>query len=105
LAEADTTAIAYLSPAQQRQALVTAQTDLWGWGLTVLEMFVGQCTWADGTSANQALDYYLEHDPKDAQLPRMPVQVAQLLQRCFQDSPGDRCLSLLHDHRNIPARL
>jgi len=94
LAKADTAAIAYLAPEQQRQAPVIPQTDLWGWGLTVLEMFVGQCTWADGTSANQALDHYLEHDPKDAQLPRMPVQVAQLLQRCFRDSPGDRPPSL-----------
>ncbi|MBW4516296.1 MAG: protein kinase [Timaviella obliquedivisa GSE-PSE-MK23-08B] len=94
LAKADTTAIAYLAPEQHRQALLTQQTDLWGWGLTVLEMFVGQCTWATGTTAMQALDHYLEHELKEAQLPRMPVQVAQLLQRCFQDSPDDRPASL-----------
>jgi WD40 repeat protein/serine/threonine protein kinase/pSer/pThr/pTyr-binding forkhead associated (FHA) protein len=91
LAKADTTAIAYLSPEQPspeqpRQAPLTQQTDLWGWGLIVLEMFVGQRTWGARTSANQALDHYLEDEPKESQLPRMPVQVAQLLQRCFRNS-------------------
>ncbi len=102
LAKADTTAIAYLSPEQPspeqpRQAPLTRQTDLWGWGLTVLEMFVGRCTWATGTSATKALDRHLEDELKEAQLPRMPVQVAQLLQRCFRDSPDsldDRPASL-----------
>ncbi|NJR38652.1 MAG: protein kinase [Leptolyngbyaceae cyanobacterium CSU_1_4] len=94
LAKADTAAIAYLSPEQQRQAAITPQTDGWGWGLTVLEMFMGQCPWATGTPVLQALDHYLEQEPKDAQLPRMPVQVAQLLQRCFQDNPDDRPTNL-----------
>lgn len=103
LAKADTTAIAYLAPEQispeqpspeHHQATLTPQTDLWGWGLTVLEMFVGQRTWAAGTLANQALDHYLTDTSKEAQLPRMPVQVAQVLQRCFQDSPDQRPASL-----------
>jgi WD40 repeat protein/serine/threonine protein kinase/pSer/pThr/pTyr-binding forkhead associated (FHA) protein len=110
LAKADVTAIAYLSPEQpspeqpspeqHRQAPLTRQTDLWSWGLTVLEMFVGQRTWAAGRLANQALDHYLKDASKEAQLPRMPEQVAQILQRCFQDSPDQRPASL-RDVANI----
>jgi WD40 repeat protein/serine/threonine protein kinase/pSer/pThr/pTyr-binding forkhead associated (FHA) protein len=98
-AEANATAIAYCSPEQHRQAPLTWQTDLWSWGLTVLELF-GQRTWTHGTLAAQALDYYLQEGSsgsdgsKELQLPRMPMQVVQLLRRCFQDCPEERPISL-----------
>lgn len=85
---------AYCSPEQANQAVLSRRSDLWGWGLSVLEMFVGRRTWTAGTQAAQALDRYLQSG-SDWQLPRMPVQVANLLQRCFQDNPDQRPHTLL----------
>lgn len=80
--------IGYRSPEQANQEAITRQTDLWGWGLVLLEMFAGGCTWKSGLLATQALDRYLEGSTVD--IPRMPSQVAQLLRQCFQENPADR---------------
>jgi len=85
---------AYCSPEQSNQAILSRRSDLWGWGLSLLEMFVGRRTWASGVLAAQTLDRYLQSG-SDWQLPRMPVQVANLLQRCFRDNPDERPHTLL----------
>lgn len=80
--------INYRSPEQANQDRVGRQTDLWNWGLVVLEMFAGERSWTSGLLAIQALDRYLEGGT--AELPRMPNSLAQLLRRCFQEDPANR---------------
>jgi serine/threonine protein kinase len=86
---------AYCSPEQANRDILTRRTDLWSWALSVLEMFQGERTWRHGTFAAQALENYLEEGAADPQLPRMPMSVADLLQRCFQYNPEKRPHDLL----------
>ena len=80
----------YNSPEQARFESISQKTDLWSWGLTVLEMFTGGVTWLDGQVALQALDAHLEENSKIAETARMPAALASLLRRCFQLDPNQR---------------
>jgi WD40 repeat protein/serine/threonine protein kinase len=86
---------AYCSPEQVSGQPLTLRTDLWGWALSVLEMFQGERTWTSGTVAEQALKDYLQTGPVDRQLPLMPVQLSLLLGRCFRTNPDERPRNLL----------
>ncbi len=81
---------AYCSPEQANRETLTRRTDLWSWGLCVLEMFQGERSWQIGTIAAQALEFYLQGRQEDSQLPQMPESVALLLQRCFRENPDER---------------
>ena len=86
--------IATRSPEQADQDSLTPQTDLWGWGLTVLELFAGAQNWTSGLLAVQALDDYLAGRVAGvAERPPMPAAIVQLLRRCFQVNPADRPVS------------
>jgi serine/threonine protein kinase len=76
---------AYAAPEQILRGKVDARTDIWGWGVSVLEMFTGEVTWAEGSSAAAVLENSLSEPPAD--LPRMPPGVAELLRACFQNDP------------------
>jgi WD40 repeat protein/serine/threonine protein kinase/pSer/pThr/pTyr-binding forkhead associated (FHA) protein len=83
--------IASRSPEQAEQDRLTPETDLWGWGLTVLELFAGSQTWTSGLLAAQALEDYLAgRVAAMVERPSMPAAIAQLLRRCFQINPADR---------------
>jgi WD40 repeat protein len=81
---------AYCSPEQVRGDLVSRRTDVWSWGVSVLEMFTGGATWSAGYLAPAALDDYLAREPADPHLPRMPARLADLLRRCFDVDPNGR---------------
>jgi WD40 repeat protein/serine/threonine protein kinase len=80
----------YHSPEQAARKSLTRSTDLWSWAVSVLEMFKGERTWLSGTVAAEVLEDYLETGTNDPQLPHMPMQLAQLLQRCFRENPDER---------------
>ena len=44
-----------MSPEQADGRPLTRRTDLWSWGLSVLEMFNGGRTWRNGPDAKSAL--------------------------------------------------
>ncbi len=79
---------AYAAPEQILGKEVDARTDIWCWGVSVLEMFTGGVTWLEGSIALSVLENYLDNSPSD--LPRMPQGVAELLRECFQDDPNLR---------------
>jgi serine/threonine protein kinase len=81
---------AFASPEQHRNSEITVKSDLWNWGVSVLEMFIGEITWFRGIAALEALDAYLEEGVEDPDLPVMPAILAALLRRCFQENPADR---------------
>lgn len=83
-----TAPIPYRAPEQMQQLSATRQTDLWSWGLLLLEMFAGQATWSSGLMAMQMLDRYL--DSVVPEIPPMPAALVPLLRRCFQENPADR---------------
>ncbi len=94
---------AYCSPEQaeagaMRQAGVpteeipplTLTTDIWSWGVSVMEMFLGEMTWASGVLAPALLEAYEEGSPRDPSLPAMPPALRELLRQCFRFEPQDR---------------
>jgi serine/threonine protein kinase len=84
----------YRSP-EQFSETVTAASDVWSWGLTVLEMFTREPRWSDGNAAPSALREYLRQGGK------MPVKLAAVLKRCFEWKPERRWASM----REIEADL
>ncbi|WP_052567882.1 protein kinase domain-containing protein [Ktedonobacter racemifer] len=78
---------AYCSPEQATGRGLSRKTDLWSWGLSVLEMFVGGVTWMSGVVAREAL---ARHQAQDPAIPLMPAEVVQLLARCFALRPEER---------------
>jgi len=84
---------AYMAPEQSAGRELTRRTDLWGWGLSVLEMFLGERTWEYGIAAGELLRDYRERGHVLG-LPAMPDAVAELLARCFHEDPATRPRSL-----------
>jgi WD40 repeat protein/serine/threonine protein kinase len=81
---------AYCSPEQALGRPLSRKTDIWSWAVGVLEMFVSEVTWAQGSLADSFLTSYLEGQPTDAALPRMSHDTADLLRRCLQRQPDSR---------------
>ena len=81
---------AFASPEQSRNEPISWKSDLWNWGVSLLEMFTGEITWFRGIAAPEALEAYLEQDEVEPDLPVMPARLAALLHRCFQEDPAAR---------------
>jgi WD40 repeat protein/serine/threonine protein kinase len=81
---------AYASPEQANGEKLSPKTDLWSFGLSVLEMFTGGVTWHIGSAASEILENYLKTGRAEESLPTMPSALAELLQQCFRKNPGDR---------------
>ncbi len=93
---------AYASPeqaqAQHEQVALSPQTDIWSWGLSVLEIFAGRAFWVNpidpnqawGQTAPQALKAYLSGDVEDPAIEAIPEGLAELLRKCFQIDPAQR---------------
>jgi WD40 repeat protein/serine/threonine protein kinase len=74
---------AYCSPEQAAHQPLSRRTDVWSWGVSVLEMFTGEVTWLAGQAAGEVLDAYGQTGPEAAVIPRMPDEVAAVLRTCF----------------------
>lgn len=70
---------------------LTPQTDIWSFGLCVLEMFAGGRTWSEGTEGPRVLERLL-HQPGPTEFPRrsVPEEVAAVIRRCLQRDPTER---------------
>ena len=84
--------VAYASPEQAEGRRVGRGSDVWSWGLVVLEMFAGRRSWPSGTLGAPVLER-VAHGTSGSQ-PRMPPYVHDLLRRCFRDDPAERPSSL-----------
>jgi len=85
---------AYCSPEQAKGIGLSHKTDIWSWGLSVLEMFTGGVFWQSGQIGNQALESFLESGPDDDQIPVMPKEMDKLLRRCLCVDIAERWASL-----------
>jgi WD40 repeat protein/serine/threonine protein kinase len=81
---------AYSSPEQVLGQPLSRTTDIWSWGVSVLEMFKGAATWLAGSLAADILKDYVTQGPDDEHIPRMPPALVDLLQDCFQKDPAAR---------------
>jgi WD40 repeat protein/serine/threonine protein kinase len=83
---------AYMSPEQAGGRVLTRRSDLWSWGLSLLEMFAGHRTWEWGVTAPDAFEEYLVSPVPG--LPAMPDAMVTLLRQCFREDPDQRPHSL-----------
>lgn len=86
---------AYCSPEQARAAAgdrvgLTRATDVWSWGLTVLELFAGGPPVKHGADAAIGLDRIVHSGQIEPDIPMLPAALASLLSRCFECDPGAR---------------
>jgi WD40 repeat protein/serine/threonine protein kinase len=92
---------AYLSPEQARGESLNRRSDLWSFGLALLEAFVGGRTWAYGLAAPEVLAACRRDGISARGRPPLPETVAELLARCFRERPEDRP----HDLAEVAAAL
>jgi len=74
---------------------LTRQTDVWSWGVSVLEMFTGGRTWAKGPQAASTLEAHRgrSRTTGDWSL-EMPPGGAEVLRKCFHEIPDQRWESM-----------
>ncbi|GMV99130.1 MAG: hypothetical protein AMXMBFR84_02690 [Candidatus Hydrogenedentota bacterium] len=80
----------YFSPEHATRDPITVATDVWSFGLLILEMFMGEVTWMAGQTAPQVLDGYLELGPERDYIPPMPEKLMLILRQCFEINPANR---------------
>lgn len=85
----------YCSPEQAEKAKLTPKTDMWSWGVSILEMFIGEVTWPSGTVAASVLEWYLEDGPVKKNIPKMPEGLVDLLKRIFKENSAGRPRDML----------
>ncbi|MBP9902407.1 MAG: protein kinase, partial [Verrucomicrobia bacterium] len=84
----------YCSPEQAKGQPLSRKTDIWSWGVSVLEMFNGEVTWHSGQMATETLEEYLREREHDDLIPAMPAGVVEVLGACFQRNPAKRWVNL-----------
>ncbi|MEN6594382.1 MAG: serine/threonine-protein kinase [Clostridiaceae bacterium] len=86
----------YCSPEQMEKRKVTRRTDVWSWALVVLELFLQERLWNDGTVGGYGYDRYCKLAKYE-----VPPGLDDLLRRCFQNNEADRP----HDFADIEMEL
>jgi len=84
----------FCSPEQSLMGKLSLKTDIWSWGVSVLEMFTGKVFWMAGEVAPEILNDYRENGIEDKSIPEMPDSLYELLRACFQHDPDDRPKSM-----------
>lgn len=89
---------AYGSPEQFDKEPVGVPSDVWSWGLSVLELFLGESRWESGLAAPMVLEELRRNNP-DPQF--LTEDLLDVFEKCFCFRPADRWGSMLE----IIARL
>ena len=82
---------AYASPEQRAGQSLSRKTDIWSWGVSLLDMFMGGVSCPHGGHiAADVLEACVEDDQGDFMVAPMPRQVAEVLRRCFTKNIPER---------------
>jgi serine/threonine protein kinase len=82
---------AYASPEQKAGQPLSCKTDIWSWGVSVLDMFMGELSCPHGGHiAAEMLASFLEEGQQEKGLPKMPEAVSNILRKCFARVPDER---------------
>jgi serine/threonine protein kinase len=80
----------YRSLDHKRYAEITHHTDIWSWGVSMIELFAGDIYWTDGHDAINVLENLLHYGSRYDIIPKMPKQFEELLRSCFNDDRDKR---------------
>jgi serine/threonine-protein kinase len=81
---------AYMSPEQARGQLVDRRTDIWAFGVVLLEMLTGKRVF-DGGTVSDAIAAVLTQEPNWSALPSAThPRVAELIRKCLRKDPRRR---------------
>jgi eukaryotic-like serine/threonine-protein kinase len=81
---------AYMSPEQAKGKPVDRRTDIWSWGVVLMEMLTGRPVFA-GDSVQQVLAEVIKSEPDWTKLPSATTpNVQRLLRRCLNKDPKQR---------------
>lgn len=83
---------AFCSPEQAENGKISRKTDIWSYGLTVLQMFIGSVTWRLGCLARDVFSEYLQSAPHRP-YPTMPQTIQEVIWKCLEFNPIDRWAS------------
>jgi len=89
--QAEIAAMRKAGQAEERIPKLTQRTDIWSWGVSVLEMLYGgpPCP-AGGQAAGEVLEAFLSTPPDVGALPAISREMAELMRACFQQNPASR---------------
>ena len=81
---------AYMSPEQARGKVVDKRTDIWAFGLILVEMLTGKGMYSGG-SLTETIASVIHQEPNLEQLPKeTPRKSRELLERCLRKDPRMR---------------
>ncbi len=78
----------FCSPEQLAGSKIDFHTDIWSWGLVILEMLLGEARWKIGAMAPMLLEIHRE--TKLPPYPGLSPETTAFLDMCFQEDPGNR---------------
>ncbi len=81
---------AYLSREQAARERLTPGTDIWSWGVSILDMFLGEVERGYGPAEQEPLNKYAAEQGEDDRCAEMPPRLVELLRSCFEPRPEDR---------------
>lgn len=86
---------AYASPEQRAGKPLSRKTDIWSWGVSILDMFMGDVSCPHGGHiAADVLKDFVEDGQTEGGTPEIPDAVVDVLRKCFLKDPVARWASL-----------
>jgi WD40 repeat protein len=91
---------AYASPEQAAGRQVGRRTDVYSFGVSLLEMFTGGISWMPGAAGSVLAERRGRSEPE---IPPLPPELADLLQRALSPDPHDRPASMAEAAAELAA--
>jgi WD40 repeat protein len=85
----------YCSPEQAAREKISFKSDVWSFGLCVLQMFTRKIVWPSGQEAVKGLEYHLAKGQREENALKIPDEIVQVLIQCFQKDPAKRPASMM----------
>ena len=104
---------AYASPEQRAGQPLSRKTDIWSWGVSLLDMFMGGVSCPHGGHiARDVLESFIDDGRQDEHALAIPEDIADVLHRCLAKDPHERWDNmqdpthpLIHAYMRVAGRI